>query len=62
MYQNAVVYALAGDLERAIKHLTTALSHGYSSSSAERDPDLEMLKDQTEYDSLFASLKQPSQD
>jgi len=59
MYQHAVVYALAGDLENAIQHLTTALSHGYSTSSAECDPDLEVLRDRAEYHSLFASSNKP---
>jgi tetratricopeptide (TPR) repeat protein len=62
MYQQAVVYALAGELEKAIKHLATALSHGYSCSSAECDPDLEVLRGQPEYHSLLARLNKPLSD
>jgi serine/threonine protein kinase/tetratricopeptide (TPR) repeat protein len=54
MYQEAVVYALIGDIDRAIKHLGQALVHGYSRSEAERDPDLEALRERTEYKALFA--------
>jgi serine/threonine protein kinase/tetratricopeptide (TPR) repeat protein len=53
MYQQAVVYALIGDIDRALKHLGQALLHGYSRSEAERDPDLEALRERTEYKALF---------
>lgn len=53
MYESAVVYALVGDADKAIKHLSRALDHGYSRSEAERDPDLETLRSRPEYQSLF---------
>jgi tetratricopeptide (TPR) repeat protein len=53
MYQQAVVHALVGDREKAVHHLTQALSHGYSHAEAEHDPDLDTLRDNTEFQSLF---------
>lgn len=53
MYQQAVVHALVGDREKAVHHLTQALSHGYSHPEAEHDPDLDTLRDNTEFQSLF---------
>lgn len=53
MYAKAVVYALAGHSEQAIEDLGRALAHGYSSSEAQRDPDLEPLRDRPEYKLLF---------
>jgi len=53
MYQEAVVYTLIGDIDRALEHLSHALVHGYSRSEAERDPDLEALRNRTEYKALF---------
>jgi tetratricopeptide (TPR) repeat protein len=55
MYQQAVVYALVGDPERAINHLTHALSHGYSRPDAEHDADLDTLRGRAEFQSLFAN-------
>ena len=55
MYAKAVVYALTGDPEKAIADLGRALAHGYSSSEAERDPDLEVLRERQEYKSLFGA-------
>jgi tetratricopeptide (TPR) repeat protein len=49
MYEQAVVYALTGHTEDAIIHLGRALSHGYSRAEAERDPDLDVLRDKPEY-------------
>ncbi|MEK6324338.1 MAG: protein kinase [Acidobacteriota bacterium] len=57
MYQRAVVSALAGHTDRAIEHLGRALAHGYSSSYAERDPDLESLRDKPEYKRLLVTWK-----
>jgi serine/threonine protein kinase/Flp pilus assembly protein TadD len=54
MYQKAVVYALTEYADKAIKYLGQALDHGYSRSEAERDPDLNGLRDQAEYISLFS--------
>ncbi len=53
MYERAVVHALIGDADRAIEYLGRALSRGYSSSEAARDPDLETLRSRPEYKSLF---------
>ena len=53
MYQQAVVHALVGDSEKAIQHLTQALSHGYSRSDAEHDPDLDTLRDRSEFERLL---------
>lgn len=55
MYEKAVVYSLAGDAQKAIEELARALSHGYSRSEAERDPDLGSLRDLEEYRLLMAS-------
>lgn len=49
MYEQAVVYALTGRTEEAIKHLGRALAHGYSRAEAERDPDLDVLRDKPDY-------------
>ncbi|MEK6302968.1 MAG: tetratricopeptide repeat protein [Acidobacteriota bacterium] len=54
MYQEAVVYTLIGDIDTALQHLGNALAHGYSRSEAERDPDLEALRERPEYKALFA--------
>jgi tetratricopeptide (TPR) repeat protein/TolB-like protein/predicted Ser/Thr protein kinase len=54
MYLRAVVYALTGDADTAIRQLSLALSHGYSRSEAQRDPDLETLRNRPEYKGLFA--------
>jgi len=53
MYEQAVVYALTGEVDNAIKCLGDALAHGYSRSEAERDPDLETLRERPEYKSLL---------
>jgi serine/threonine protein kinase/tetratricopeptide (TPR) repeat protein len=53
MYRRAVVRALTNDTDKAIEYLARALAHGYSRSEAERDPDLEALRDKPEYKSLF---------
>jgi serine/threonine protein kinase/tetratricopeptide (TPR) repeat protein len=55
MYAKAVVYALAGHPESAIEYLGRALASGYSMSEAQRDPDLESLRDRPEYKALFPS-------
>ncbi len=52
MYQRAVVHALTGHTEKAIGHLAEALAHGYSRPEAERDPDLNALRDSAEYEAL----------
>ncbi len=54
MYQRAVVFSLAGELESAAQHLGEALQHGYSRSEAERDPDFEALRGRADYHSLFS--------
>jgi len=53
MYQEAVVYTLIGDIDKALQQLGHALAHGYSRSETERDPDLEALRDRPEYRALF---------
>jgi hypothetical protein len=53
MYERAVVYALTGEADKAIGFLGRALAHGYSRSEAERDPDLETLRERPEYRSLL---------
>ena len=55
MYQQATVYALTGHADKAIQCLAGAMSHGYSRSEAERDPDLESLRNSEEYKSLFTA-------
>jgi serine/threonine protein kinase/tetratricopeptide (TPR) repeat protein len=54
MYQGTVVYALTGDAAKAMEYLSRALASGYSLSEAERDPDLEALRDSDEYKSLIS--------
>jgi adenylate cyclase len=54
MYYEAVVYSLIGDTNKAIEYLGRALAHGYSRPEAERDPDLEALRDRAEYKALFS--------
>jgi serine/threonine protein kinase/Flp pilus assembly protein TadD len=56
-YRSAVVCALTGQTEEAIEHLRVALSHGYSRSEAERDPDLKALRERPEYRSLLDGIK-----
>ncbi len=53
MYQQATVYALTGHTDKAIQCLAGAMAKGYSRSEAERDPDLESLRNSEEYKSLF---------
>jgi len=53
MYEQAVVYALTGEVKKAIECLDSALAHGYSRSEAERDPDLETLRERPEYKVLL---------
>ncbi len=53
MYEQAVVYALTGEVERGIECLRSALAHGYSHSEAERDPDLETLRVHPDYQSIL---------
>lgn len=53
MYEQAVVHALTGEADKAIGYLGRALAHGYSRSEAERDPDLETLRERPEYKSLL---------
>ncbi|HEY7912089.1 MAG TPA: tetratricopeptide repeat protein [Blastocatellia bacterium] len=55
MYEKAVVYTLAGNSEKALEELARALSHGYSRSEAERDPDLGPLRGLEEYRLVMAS-------
>jgi len=54
MYQDAVVYTLVGDIDKALESLSQALAHGYSRSEAERDPDLEAVRNRPEYKVLLA--------
>jgi tetratricopeptide (TPR) repeat protein/TolB-like protein len=58
MYQRAVVYALTGETRAAANSLSRALAHGYSRSEAERDPDLEKLRESAEYKALFDARDQ----
>ena len=53
MYQRAVVHALTGRPDEAVESLSHALSHGYSRAEAERDPDLESMRDRADYRALF---------
>lgn len=55
MYEQAVVCALTGRAEDAIKYLERALACGYSRSEAERDPDLDVLRDKPEYVRLMTA-------
>jgi len=55
MYLKTVVLALVGEKERAIDNLGIALQHGYSFSEAQRDPDLESLRDDDRYRALFVN-------
>jgi serine/threonine-protein kinase len=57
MYEQAVVYALTGRTDEAIQHLSRALDHGYSRAEAERNPDLDVLRDKPEYVRLISSGK-----
>jgi serine/threonine-protein kinase len=57
MYEQAVVYALTGRAEEAIEHLSRALAYGYSRAEAERDPDLDVLRDKPEYKRLIRTAK-----
>ncbi|MBV9957799.1 MAG: tetratricopeptide repeat protein [Acidobacteria bacterium] len=54
MYQATAVYALTGDNVRAMGYLGRALEHGYSLAEAACDPDLEPLRDTSEYQSLIS--------
>ncbi|HMG35688.1 MAG TPA: protein kinase [Blastocatellia bacterium] len=54
MYQRALVGALCNEPDSAMEWLEKALSCGYSRSEAERDPDLESLRDREDYKALFA--------
>ncbi|PWT90353.1 MAG: hypothetical protein C5B54_07310 [Acidobacteria bacterium] len=45
LYARAVVYALSGEVESAVAGLQKALESGYSKADAERDPDLQQLRD-----------------
>jgi tetratricopeptide (TPR) repeat protein/TolB-like protein len=54
MYYEAVVYSLTGDTDKALQSLERALAHGYSRAEAERDPDLEVLRDRPAYKALFS--------
>ena len=53
MYLRAVVCALTGQADEALNYLTRALTHGYSRSEAQRDPDLASLRERPEYKALF---------
>jgi serine/threonine protein kinase/tetratricopeptide (TPR) repeat protein len=55
MYKRAAVYALIGNHDRALESLKQALDNGYSRTEAERDPDLESLRNSPEYSLLFQS-------
>jgi tetratricopeptide (TPR) repeat protein/TolB-like protein len=57
MYEQAVVCALAGLVDEAIEHLDRALAHGYSRAEAERDPDLDVLRDDPKYLRLMSAEK-----
>jgi serine/threonine protein kinase/tetratricopeptide (TPR) repeat protein len=58
MYRKAAVYALIGNHERALESLKLALDNGYSRAEAERDPDLESLRNRPEYEALLPSRDQ----
>ena len=54
IYNRAVVYSLTGRAEEALGQLRQALARGYSRAEAERDPDLDDLRDAPAYKALFA--------
>jgi non-specific serine/threonine protein kinase len=53
IYQQAIVHALTGDSEKALKSLASALAQGYSRSHAKCDPNLESLWQTKEFKSLI---------
>jgi tetratricopeptide (TPR) repeat protein len=53
MYYQAVAHTLIGDANKGLEYLGSALAHGYSRAEAERDPDLDALRDRPEYKALF---------
>lgn len=55
MYLRAVVCALTGHIDEAMDSLSLALTHGYSRSEAQLDPDLGALRDRAEYKAIFSA-------
>ncbi|HSO74017.1 MAG TPA: tetratricopeptide repeat protein, partial [Blastocatellia bacterium] len=55
MYLRAVVCALTGHIDEAMNYLSLALTHGYSRSEAQLDPDLGALRDRAEYKAMFSA-------
>ncbi len=53
IYLHATVHALTGNREQAIEELNHALSSGYSLFEAERDLDLESIRNEEAYQSLL---------
>jgi tetratricopeptide (TPR) repeat protein len=56
MYDRAVVLTLTGYADEAIDCLGQALSHGFSLSEVERDPDLKTLHSEARYQSLISAM------
>jgi tetratricopeptide (TPR) repeat protein len=55
MYREAVIYALAGQRSEAFASLKSALENGYSAIEAKLDPDLKILRDMPEFQSLVTA-------
>ena len=59
-YDMACYYALAGDRDRAIQRLRHELDRGYNSYNSDwiaRDPDLESLHGDPEFEAIVAEVK-----
>ena len=55
MYREAVIHALAGQRAEAFGSLKSALENGYSAIEAKLDPDLKILRDMPEFQSLLTT-------
>jgi len=55
MYNEALVYTLAGDHGNAISALREAMAHGYPARAIQSDPEFEPLKSDSQFLSLMAS-------
>ena len=56
-YDMACYYALAGDRDRAFQHLQRELDQGFKSEWITRDPDLESLHGDPEFEAIVAEVK-----
>ncbi|MEO8724555.1 MAG: protein kinase [Acidobacteriaceae bacterium] len=57
MSENAIVNALAGKTDAAIRSLEQAFAHGYTAKSAENEPELKALRSDPRYQQLIAKYK-----